>query len=96
MKTKRRLLAALIIVLAVAMAAVLGIKPLYYLYRDISYYFGERTQAEQTVKAFAVENRISYGRYPEDIIDLLEINPETRDFVLNLSLIHISEPTRLA
>ena len=83
MKTKGRLLAALIIVLVVALAAALGIKPLYYLYRDVSYYFGERTQAEQTVKAFATENRISYGRYPEDIIELLELNPETRDFVLN-------------
>ena len=83
MKTKHRLLAALIIVLSVALAAVLGAKPLYYLYRDVSYYFGERTEAEQTVKAFAVENHISYGRYPEDLIELLEINPETRDFVLN-------------
>lgn len=83
MKTKRRLLAALIIVLAVALAAVLGAKPLYYLYRDVSYYFGERTEAEQTVKTFAAKNRISYGRYPADIIELLEINPETVDFVLN-------------
>lgn len=83
MKTKRRLLPVFIIVLAVALAAVLGAKPLYYLYRDVSYYFGERTQAEQTVKAFAAEHRISYGRYPEDLIELLEINPETEDFVLN-------------
>ena len=83
LKTKRRLLAALIIVLALVLAAALGAKPLYYLYRDVSYYFGEPTEAEQTVKAFATESRISYGRYPEDIIELLEINPETKDFVLN-------------
>ena len=83
MKTKRRLFVALIIVLALALAAVIGIKPLYYLYRDISYYFGERTEAEQTVKAFAVENHISYGRYPEDLIELLETNAETAEFVLN-------------
>ena len=82
MKTKRRHLAVLSIVLAVALAAVLGGKPLYYLYRDVSYYFGEPTEAERTVKAFASENRISYGRYPEDLIELLEINPETKDFVL--------------
>lgn len=83
MKTKSRLIAVFLIFLAIALAAVLGIKPLYYLYRDVSYYFGERTQAEQTVKAFAAENRISYGRYPEDLIELLEINPETEEFVLN-------------
>ena len=83
MKTKRRFLTVFIIVLALVLAAVLGAKPLYYLYRDISYYFGERTEAEQTVKTFATENHISYGRYPEDLIELLEINPETEDFVLN-------------
>ena len=83
MKTKKRLMALLLILLALALAAVLGAKPLYYLYRDISFYFGERTDAEQTVKAFAEEHHISYGRYPEDLIELLEINPETTDFVLN-------------
>ena len=83
MKTKRRLIAALIIVLALVLAAILGAKPLYYLYRDVSYYFGERTEAEQTVKAFAEEHRISYGRYPQALIDLYGRNPETRDFVLN-------------
>ena len=83
MKTKRRLLTVLIIVLAVALGVTLGARPLYYLYRDVSYYFGERTEAEQTVKAFAEEHHISYGRYPEDMIELLEINPETAEFVLN-------------
>ena len=83
MKTKRRLLSILILVLAAALGLTLGAKPLYYLYRDVSYYFGERTEAKQTVKAFAEEKHISYGRYPEDLIELLEINPETADFVLN-------------
>ena len=83
MKTKQRLRAGWIILCAVVLAAVLGRQPLYYLYRDIAYYFGERTEAEQTVKAFAEEHRISYGRYPEDLIELLEINPETKEFVLN-------------
>ena len=83
MKTKKRLMALLLILLALGLAAGLGGKPLYYLYRDISFYFGERTDAEQTVKAFAEEHHISYGRYPEDLIELLEINPETEEFVLN-------------
>ena len=83
MKTKSRWMTGLILVCAAVLLAVLGAKPLYYLYRDIAYYFGERTEAEQTVKAFAEEHHISYGRYPEDLIELLEINPETEEFVLN-------------
>ncbi|MDO5545479.1 MAG: C39 family peptidase [Eubacteriales bacterium] len=83
MKTKRRIITVFLVLLITALAAVLGKKPLYYLYRDVSYYFGERTEAEQTVKAFAEEHHISYGRYPEDLIELLEINPETEDFILN-------------
>lgn len=82
MKTKRRL-SAVWILLSIVLLAALGRNQLYCLYRDISYYFGERTEAEQTVKAFAEQNHISYGRYPKDLIELLEINPETADFVLN-------------
>lgn len=83
MKTKSRLIAVSLIFLAIALAAVLGRRQLYYLYRDISYDFGERTRAERIVKTFAEENHIRYGRYPEDLIELLEINPETEEFVLN-------------
>ena len=83
MKTKSRLIAVFLIFLAIALAAVLGRRQLYYLYRDISYDFGERTRAERIVKTFAEENHIRYGRYPEDLIELLEINPETEEFVLN-------------
>lgn len=82
MKTKHRLIAVWIL-LAIVLLAALGRNQLYCLYRDVSYYFGERTEAEQTVKAFAEQNHISYGRYPKDLIELLEINPETADFVLN-------------
>lgn len=83
MKTKSRWITGLILVCAAVLLAVWGAKPLYYLYRDITYYFGEPTEAEQTVMAFAREHHISYGRYPEDLIELLEINPETEAFVLN-------------
>ena len=91
MKTKSRLIAVFLIFLAIALAAVLGRRQLYYLYRDISYDFGERTRAERIVKTFAEENHIRYGRYPEDLIELLEINPETEDFVLNYPLREESE-----
>ena len=83
MKTRRRIIAVFLVLMALGLAAVLGAKPLYYLYRDVSYYFGERTEAEQTVKAFAEEHHISYGRYPENLIELLELNPEIKEFVLN-------------
>ena len=86
MKTKRRLLTVLILILVVALGLALGRNQLYYLYRDISYYFGERSRAERIVKAFATENNIRYGRYPVDLIELLDINPETEDFVLNYPL----------
>ncbi|MGM9550536.1 MAG: C39 family peptidase [Faecousia sp.] len=82
MKTKRRtVIAAAIAVLLMAM--LLGARPAYNLYRDISFYHGERTEAEKTVKAFAEEKGISYGEYPQSLIDLYERNPETKDFVLN-------------
>ena len=86
MKTKSRLIAVFLIFLAIALAAVLGRRQLYYLYRDISYDFGERTRAERIVKTFAEENHIRYGRYPEDLIELLDRNPETEEFVLNYPL----------
>ena len=86
MKTKRRLITVFLILLALGLAAVLGRNQLYYLYRDISYDFGERTRAERIVKTFAEENHIRYGRYPEDLIELLDRNPETEDFVLNYPL----------
>lgn len=82
MKTKQRAVIAVAVIVLLA-AAVLGAKPAYNLYRDISFYHGERTEAEKTVKAFAEENGISYGEYPQSLIDLYERNPETKDFVLN-------------
>lgn len=82
MKTKKPLkfmLAALLVLLI----ALLGLKPGYYLFRELEYRFGEPTPAEQAVHAYAGEMGISYGRYPKDLIELLDGNPETRDFVLN-------------
>lgn len=66
-----------------ALIAVLGAKPAYMLYRDISFDWTEHTQAEYAVKAFAEEQGISYGEYPQALLDLYQRNPETEDFVLN-------------
>lgn len=82
MKAKRGILIAASVLVLLA-SALLGIKPAYNLYRDISFYHGQRTEAEKAVKAFAEEHGISYGEYPQSLIDLYERNPETRDFVLN-------------
>lgn len=82
MKAKRGILITVAVLVLLA-AALLGVKPAYNLYRDIAFYHGERTEAEKTVKAFAEEKGISYGEYPQSLIDLYGRNPETKDFVLN-------------
>lgn len=83
MKLKRIVSGIGILALAVVLLATVGRKPLYNLYRELEYRWGEPTAAEQTVYAFAQENGIPYGEYPKDLIDLLDKNPETEDFVLN-------------
>lgn len=82
MKTKKIQIAAFVI-LAVLLAGLLGARPLYNLYRDVSFDWVERSETEKKIKAFAQEKGISYGEYPQFIIDLLERNPETEEFVLN-------------
>lgn len=74
--------AALILLLAVLVGLV-GAKPLYNLYRDVSFYWQERTEAEWTVKNYADDHGVSYGAYPQSLIDLYIRNPETEEFVLN-------------
>ena len=79
----RKGLVALFVLTAVLLAGLLGAKPIYNFYRDVSFSWVERSEAEKQVKAFAEEKGISYGEYPQAIIDLYEKNPETREFVLN-------------
>ena len=82
-KTKKRWGLALLLILAVIAVGVLSAEKLARSYRDISFYWSERTEAEQKVKAYAEQMGISYGEYPESLIELLERNPETEEFVLN-------------
>ena len=58
-------------------------KPGYYLYREAAYRLTEPSQAAQTVHAYAQSRGVPYGRYPQDLVELLERNPETEAFVLN-------------
>lgn len=83
MKLKRIVSGIGILALALVLLATVGRKPLYNLYRELEYRWGERTAAERSVHAFAEENGIAYGEYPKDLIDLLDKNPETENFVLN-------------
>ena len=75
--------AAVVLLLGVLVLGVLLARPAYNLYRDVSFDWFERTGAEKQVKAYCEEKGISYGLYPQSMIDLLERNPETQEFVLN-------------
>ena len=84
METKtRRPVGVFIGILAVLLVGLLSIKPGYYLYRELEYKFGNPSQEAQLVHAYADAMGISYGRYPKELIRLLETSPETRDFVLD-------------
>ena len=54
----------------------------HYASREWEYHTGEPTAAEQQVHDYAKSHRIPYGKYPEELITLLENNPETESFVL--------------
>ena len=68
---------------ALILAAALLAKPGYYLYRDISFSWEERSEQAHIVKDYAKYRNISFGRYPWELIELFERNAETKDFVLN-------------
>ena len=75
----------LILILAVLALLLLGLicaKPAWYFWRELEYRLGEPTPAEKQVHDYADEMGISYGRYPASLIELLEGNPETEEFVL--------------
>jgi len=80
MTTKKSFIAAFCI-LALLLALLLAIEPVYYVYRDISFSWEERSEAAREIKAFADQQGISIGRWPWNIIRLYESNPETKDFV---------------
>lgn len=80
---KKKLLTAVLVLLALFLGALLMVKPAYNLYRDISFHWEERSPQEHEIKAYAEDMGISYGEYPQRIIELYEHNPETRSFVLN-------------
>ena len=82
-KEKKRLLWIPFSLLVLALACLLCAKPLYHLYRDVSFFWKEQSPEAQKVYDYAHSQGISFGEYPWNIIELLENNPETEAFVLN-------------
>ena len=72
----------ILICMIVGVIAFVGAVKLPLLWREITFYWTDRTETELKVKHYAEEMGISYWEYPESMIDLLERNPETEDFVL--------------
>lgn len=60
-------------------------------YREQTFFQQEHTDAEYAVMAYAQEHGLSYGDYPEELIELLERNPETERYVLEYPTAHTRE-----
>ena len=82
MKRSLKILIICLCVLALVLTVLVFAQEIVGAYRDISFYWFDRTQTEIYVKQHAEEQGISYGEYPPSLIALLERNPETEEFVL--------------
>ena len=84
METKTRTpYGVFLVILAALLLPLLLVKPGYYLYRELEYKYGNPTETEQMVHAYADLVEIPYGAYPKNLIALLETSPEAKDFVLD-------------
>ena len=83
MKHKKMGQKLLILLPVILLGSLLFRRQILGFYREVTFRWDTATEAERTVKTFAEEQGIPYGRYPRDLIDLLERNPETEEFVLN-------------
>ena len=70
----------------VLLIAVLGAKPAWYAVTDLTFYWQDRTETEIKVKTYAEENGLHFVQYPQSLVELLERNPETEEFVLGYPL----------
>ncbi len=80
------------ILVLVLLITVLGAKPAWYAFTDLTFSWTERTETEIRVKAYADEHGYHFVQYPKSLIDLLERNPETEAFVLNYPGRQTGEP----
>lgn len=77
----KRLLYILLALLIVMIIYIAGGK-LVPIIHDLIFECTTHSHAELTVKAYADANDLSYHEYPKSLIELLERNPETQQFVL--------------
>ena len=70
----------------VLLIAVLGAKPAWYAVTDMTFYWQDRTETEMKVNTYAEEYGLHFDQYPKSLIELLERNPETEEFVLGYPL----------
>ena len=83
MKLKIKFPVAAVVLLLLVLFIALGAKPGWDLYRYITYHIGQPTEGEQRVMEEARRTGVPYGTWPRSLIDLLDRNPETEDFVLS-------------
>ena len=81
-----------ITLILVLLIGLLGAKPAWYAITDLTFYWTDRTETEIRVKTFADENGLHFVQYPRSLVELLERNPETEDFVLNYPRRKAQEP----
>ena len=90
-KENKKYLIALTLILVLAIAAM-GAKPVWYAITDLTFSWTERTETEIRVKNYADANGLHFVQYPQSLIELLERNPETEEFVLNYPRREKAEP----
>ena len=82
MKLKKKTAAVAVTVLLAVLIAALGAKPAWYYIQELTFSWTERSETEWKVKAYAEEHGAHFWDYPRSLIELLERNPETEEFVL--------------
>lgn len=92
MKKERRTNGWMTLVLLVFAAAILVGMGGGFL-EDIRFQLSSPTDADRLVKAWAEDHGYSYFDYPQELIDLLERNPEAESFVLEYPAEHDQEHT---
>ena len=96
MKKIRRFFRRLIILAVLVAIAVTQADTIKLLWQEVSFYWSDHTETELKVKKYAEENGVLYGKYPRNLIDLLERNPETEEFVLEYPFRDQQEPEAFA
>ncbi len=74
------------IALILALGAALAARPIYHAIIRYRIENGYYSDGEAAVRGFALEHDIAFSEYPEELIALLDRNPETEEFVLNYPL----------